>query len=341
MKAEIKPSYDTNRSKLSDIIPLNSPFTVFIEPTRYCNFKCFYCLHSTKGNEDDKFRKIGYQLKNMDFELYEKIINDLLQLPEQPKRIVFSGLGEPLMNPKLIDMISLARKLGVADRIDILTNASLITPDISDALIESGVSRIQISLQGLSAYKYREVCGTDIDFEKFKYNLKYLYENRGQTSIFIKIIDTLLENEAEEEIFFNTFGNICDQIFIEHLITLQPGMGDHDGKADNSRNLNNEKVIYRHVCPVIFYLLQVDVEGNVFPCPVSGLPVEFSIGNVYKDNISEIWNSNKRNNLIRSHLMFNRKKIPTCGTCQACSAVLDKNEFIDDEAETIIDRFLK
>ncbi len=341
MKAEIKPSYDTNRSKLSDIIPLNSPFTVFIEPTRHCNFKCFYCLHSTKGNEDDKFRKIGYKLKHMDFELYEKIINNLLQFPEQPKRIVFSGLGEPLMNPKLIDMISLARKLGVADRIDILTNASLITPDIADALIESGVSRIQISLQGLSADKYRDVCGTDIDFEKFKYNLKYLYENRGQTSIFIKIIDTLLENEAEEKKFLNTFGNICDQIFIEHLITLQPGMGDHNGKADNSRNLNNEKVIYRHVCPVIFYLLQVDVDGNVFPCPVSGLPADFSIGNVYKDNISEIWNSNKRNNLIRSHLMFNRKKIPTCGTCQACSAVLDKNEFIDDEAEKIIDRFFK
>lgn len=339
MKAEVKPSYDTNRKKLSDIIPLSSPFTVFIEPTRYCNFKCFYCLHSTKNRKDDKFHKVGYNLKHMDFQIYEKILDDLLKLPEQPKRIVFSGLGEPLMNPKLAEMVSLARKLGVADRLDILTNASLITPEVSDALVEAGTSRIQISLQGLSSSKYKEVCDSHIDFEQFKSNLKYLYEHKGQTSIFIKIIDALLENEEEKKKFFDTFGDICDQIFIEHLITLQPGMGNHGGKADDSRNLNNEKVVYRHVCPVIFYLLQIDVDGNTFPCPVSGLPVNFSLGNVYEESINDIWNGNKRRTLIKSHLMLNRNKIPGCSKCKACAAVIDEREFLDDDVDRLIKYF--
>ena len=33
--AEIKPNYDTKRKKLAEIIPLASPFTVYIEQTKY------------------------------------------------------------------------------------------------------------------------------------------------------------------------------------------------------------------------------------------------------------------------------------------------------------------
>ena len=39
--AEIKPNYDTDRQRLTDIIPLPHPFTIYIEQTKYCNFKCY------------------------------------------------------------------------------------------------------------------------------------------------------------------------------------------------------------------------------------------------------------------------------------------------------------
>ena len=53
--AEIKPNYDTKRKKLADIIPLAQPFTVYIEQTKYCNFKCFYCIHSTRDEAGGEF----------------------------------------------------------------------------------------------------------------------------------------------------------------------------------------------------------------------------------------------------------------------------------------------
>lgn len=339
MKAEIKPSYDVNRRHLSDIIPLSTPFTIFIEPTRYCNFKCFYCLHSTRGEEKGEFAKTGYQIKHMDFSMYELIIEQLMSFPERPIRIVFSGLGEPLMNPKLPEMIKGARDLGVAQRLDILTNASLLTPELSDALVAAGATRIQVSLQGLDSRKYKEVSGVTVDFDKMHNNLTYLYQHKGKCSIFIKIIDSLLNGDADRERFYNLFGNICDQIFIEHLITLQQQMGDHGGMADNNRNLNNEEVVYRDVCPVIFYMLQVDVDGNLFPCPVGGLPKHFTLGNINKESLTQIWNGRRRTNLIRGHLKFNRKKIPVCSTCAACAAVLDESEFLDDAAGRLLALF--
>ncbi len=339
LKSQIKPSYDTNRKRLADIIPLKTPFTVFIEPTRFCNFKCFYCLHSKKNESKREIKDTGYEIKHMDFTIYQEIIDQILLFPKTPKRIVFSGLGEPLMNTKLPEMIAYAKKNQIADRLDILTNASLLTPKLSDSLIDAGVTRIQISLQGLNSEKYREISGVTVDFEKMIDNITYLYNHKKDCNIFIKIIDCILDGKEDEEKFYKIFGDISDQIFIEHLITLQQQMGDHNGRADNTKNLNNEEVVFRHVCPVIFYMLQIDADGNVFPCPVNGLPKHFAIGDIKKENLVDIWLGKKRKNLICNHLNFNRVKMPVCGTCEACSCILDKNEYLDEEAKRLIKLF--
>ena len=65
--AEIKPNYDTKRKKLSEIIPLAHPFTVYIEQTKYCNFKCFYCIHSTRDEADGEFRALGHRMQHSHF----------------------------------------------------------------------------------------------------------------------------------------------------------------------------------------------------------------------------------------------------------------------------------
>lgn len=332
MNAEIKPSYDPNRQKLADIIPLSTPFTVYIEPTRYCNFKCFYCMHSTRGQKDGAFARTGYALKHLASEQYERLLNQLSRFPEKIKRIVFSGLGEPLMNPRLPEMIALARQRGVTDRIDVITNGTLLTHERSEALVRAGLSRLQISLQGLTAEKYHEVCGVAVDMEKLAEEIAYFYQNKGASTVFIKIIDALLEGERQREQFFQSFGSLCDQIFVEHLITLEQQMGDHGGRADNTRNMNNEVYRDSQVCPVIFYHLQVDVDGHVFPCPVPGLPSSFAMGNMMQTPLYEIWNGNAHMRLMRGHLEGKRKVLPVCDTCVTYACIINENERLDDDA---------
>jgi radical SAM protein with 4Fe4S-binding SPASM domain len=339
MKAEIKPSYDSSRERLSDLVPLDTPFTVFIEPTRLCNFRCFYCIHSTKGTSRDEFQRLGYPIRHLEYDAYRETLRQLSQFPRKLRRIVYSGLGEPLMNPELPRMIADARAQNAAERLDILTNASLLTHEMTDRLISAGTTRIQVSIQGLSAGKYREVSGVEIDFDRLIENLTYLYQHRGTCRIFIKVIDSLLENAEDEKTFYRLFGDICDQIYIEHLITLQQQMGNHGGRADDSRNLNNEKVLRRDVCPVLFYMLQIDVDGNVFPCPVNGLPKSFSLGNLHEETLVDIWNGERRRTLIRGHLRHLRSEIPVCGTCAALSCILDENENLDLQAERLLERF--
>ena len=194
--AEIKPNYDTKRKKLAEVIPLAAPFTVYIEQTKYCNFKCFYCIHSTRDEAGGEFRALGHREQHMDEAFFEKILRELKEFPHDGiKRIVFSGLGEPLMNPHLPEYIRMVVEAGIAGRVEIITNGLLLTPEKSRALVAAGITNINISVQGLDAAGYEETCGIRIDFERYLENLKYLYEHKGDFQIYIKAIVAALKTE--------------------------------------------------------------------------------------------------------------------------------------------------
>ena len=181
--AEVKPNYDTNRKKLADIIPLEQPFTVYIEQTKFCN--------STREEMNGEFIKLGHKTQQMEIKLYEKIINDLKSFPSGGiKRIVFSGLGEPLMNPKLPYFVKMAVNSKIAERVEVITNGLLFEKETVDSLIEAGITNINISVQGLTANDYERVGGKKIDYSRFLSNLEYLYKNKKQAQIYIKAINS-------------------------------------------------------------------------------------------------------------------------------------------------------
>ena len=337
--AEIKSSVDKNRTILKEVVPLDSPLSMYIEPTRICNFKCFYCMHSTRGEKGKALEQTGFQIEHMDMQLYEKLIKDIMKFPTVPKRICFSGLGEPLTNKRLPDMIHLLREKGFTGRIDVISNGSLLTQKMSDQLIKAGISRIQISVQGLTKEKYQEVCNVPLDIMQLKENIRYFYEHRGNASIYVKIIDSILEGKEEEERFYQMFGEVCNSIYIEHLVIMEQQMGNHGRVIDTTKNLMGELVEQRMVCGVMFYFLQVNIDGETFPCSTPGLPNSFSMGSMKEKSLLEIWNDRKRNELIRKNLIDGYKTIPACKTCSSCIAIADKSEYLDDCREEVLLRF--
>lgn len=337
--AEIKSSVDKNRTILREAVPLDSPLSMYIEPTRICNFKCFYCMHSTRGKEGGALERTGFRLEHMEMEFFGKLVEDIMQFPTIPKRICFSGLGEPLANKNLPEMIRILRKSGFEGRIDVISNGSLLTPEMSDELILAGISRIQISIQGLTTEKYQEVCGVPVDIKKLQDNVRYFYEHKNNASIYVKIIDSILESMEEEEKFYQMFGDICDTIYIEHLVIMEQQMGNHGRDVDTTRNLMGEVVEKRFVCGVMFYFLQVNIDGETFPCSTPGLPNSFSMGCAKEKSLLEIWDSRKRNGLIRKNLMDGYASIPACKTCSSCIAIADDSEYLDDCREEILERF--
>jgi len=337
--AEMKSSVDTKRTILREAVPLDSPLSMYIEPTRICNFKCFYCMHSTRGQTGGALDQTGFRLAHMDMELFEKLVKDIMEFSTVPKRVCFSGLGEPLTNPKLPDMIRLLREAGFQGRVDVISNGSLLTPQMSDALISAGINRLQISLQGLTTEKYREVCQVPQDIDALRENIRYFFEHKGDASIYVKIIDDILSGEDDKEAFYRMFGDICDTIHIEHLVIMEQQMGDHGRAVDTTRNLMGEVVAKRFVCGVMFYFLQVNIDGETFPCSTPGLPNSFSMGCAREKSLLEIWNDRRRNAMIRKNLTDGYASIPACSACSSCIAIADESEYLDDCREEILERF--
>ncbi|GHU79446.1 hypothetical protein FACS1894191_2260 [Clostridia bacterium] len=337
MKAIEKPSYDTNRAQLWDVIPLDSPYSCYIESTRMCNLKCFYCIHATRGVAGGTMERQGVPLQHLDMDLYDKIVRNVMEFPEPPKRITFSGLGEPLMNPGLGEMARKLRAVGFGGRIDVITNAVLLTPVLADELVESGISRIQISVQGMTSGAYKEITGVAVDMEKYISNIRYLFEHRKNTSIYIKIIDANLKSEAEREEFHSIFGEICDQISVEHLIVMEQQSREfRTDVVDHQLNLSGGKAQYRKVCAATFYFLQVCIDGNVYPCPPPGLPQRFALGNIKDSSLAEIWNGKRRREFLCGNLRDGYRAF--CGDCDCVNYSNAPEEKIDPYADELLKR---
>jgi len=327
--------YGTDRTRLEEVIPISTPFLLFVDPSSSCNFKCKFCPCGG-GNKEvwGKEKKVGI----LSYEIYRKVIDDLVEFPTQIKTLRLYKEGEPTINKRLPDMISYAKKKNVAKTIDFTTNASLIDHDLALAIIDAGLDRINISIEALDEAGYMRISGVKIDMKNFLENLKFLYENRKQCHIFLKISDLGLGLHTEKE-FYDMFSNMCDEISIEHVSPVWP-----EFELDINDRISAEKDIYggdmktrerQQVCPYLFYSMCVNSDGTVSAC-LMDWNHQLIVGDIKKQSLFEIWNGSAMQNMRIEHLKKNKAIFPTCKNCgQLEYAVLDN---IDEYAEELLEK---
>jgi hypothetical protein len=118
------------------------PSVLMIENTNHCNAECVMCPRDTLS------RKPGF----MDFGLFEKIIKEVSSVRRKPVTHLH-GFGEPLLDKLLAERIQLAKACGI-DRTYIVTNASLLFPEISRKIISAGLDKMKISFYGTDEESY-------------------------------------------------------------------------------------------------------------------------------------------------------------------------------------------
>jgi len=95
----------------------------------------------------------------LDFELYKQIIDSLCEFPDPIRVIRLYKEGEPLVNPRFADMVRYAKESPYVQRVDTTTNGSLLTPERSLAIIDAGLDRINISVEGINEAQYLDFSG--------------------------------------------------------------------------------------------------------------------------------------------------------------------------------------
>lgn len=328
------PSYSENRQSLGKILPIDTPLSLVIDISEVCNFKCNYCFRSNENRE-----YWGYAKKNnlMDWDVFIKIIEQIKSFPNEIKSISLSNHGEPLCNNLIVKMIKYIKANNINSNLSIHTNASLLTFDLAIELAQSKIDKVVISIQGVNKGKYEGVCDYKIDFEQFISNIKVLYENKSEdTKLNIKTVDAALDSKEEELEFYDIFGPICDNIYIEKVV---PIWKVSDAKIENN-SINKYGHIYelQDCCGLTFYTLVISPDGYIYPC--TQLLISCNLGNIKKTTLKDAWNGNVRKEWLIKQLSNIRPEV--CLNCYIKqNSIFSELDMIDNHRLEIRKRLIE
>lgn len=329
LKAKYEVSYQQKseqRMQLSKALPLDTPLSMQIELASICNFKCKFCIH---GNDELTVQK-KYKAGIMKYEVFTKIVDDMTQFQKKLRFVSLQSRGESLLNPRIVDMIRYLKEKNVTEEIGLNTNATLLDTKMNRGLVEAGLDVIRISIEAIGDQKYKEVTGVNVDYNKIVENVRDLFEHKGKCFVYVKIIDCNM-TEKEKEEFLNTFGNICDSIYIEKPVELWKNAGLDKQIFDNDRY--GVEITSALVCPRVFFSYVVHFDGNVVSCDLDWME-EDVIGNINEKSLLEIWHSEEMKKIRLKQLRGEADTIERCIQCvNRTNCIISDN--IDKERERI------
>ena len=326
---------DNNRVELWKVAPRSVPFALGLAASDICNFKCIYCGHSTpKGIKDariltwDDFLIIAHQIE----ELLESGKDDL-------KIIRFIGNGEPLVNKLLPDMVRYISERKYTSRIEVTTNGSLLTHEVSDALLDSGLTRLLVSVQGTTSKKYKEICGYNLDYDKYLEQIAYFYQHKKECGLYVKTVDVALEDKDDEQTFLEMFKPICDMVCVEQLMN---GYSDVDYSFITAKDVDH---VARYggdyktkvCCDTMFMYMNIHSNGNVDCCGCKYPPL--FIGNIFNTPLNKIWNGDVHKMMMEKHLQGKRQEILCCSDCASIESFNTfPNDNLDAHLKEVLER---
>lgn len=326
------PIVNDNRNQLSEVIPLTTPYDLFVDPSNVCNFKCNFCAPQTKDSNR------GFKKQFMSLDLFKKLIDDATGFPQKFKILRMYTMGEPLLNPMFCQMVEYAKQKNVADMIETVTNGSVLNPELNQKLVDSGIDRIRISIEATTPEEYGTICGYKIDYQKFVENIADLFKrSRGKCQIYIKTVDVSVSTKEKKKLFFDTYQDICDNIFVENVAPIWPDFDEiKDQYTAPDKGLMGTDLINKiKVCPFIYYGCVVNPDGQVTPC-CADWERGYVYGNVADSDLKDIWGGNRMKTFWINMLKGNKDMYSSCKSCEYLTFAANEN--IDDSAARILER---
>jgi MoaA/NifB/PqqE/SkfB family radical SAM enzyme len=322
----------SQRQALGGIAPIATPFVLIVDPASTCNFRCKFC----PTGDHALIRSTGRFQGAMKFEVFQKLIDDLEMFPSPVRVLRLYKEGEPLMNKRLPDMIAYAKQSKKVLRIDTTTNGALLRPKLSEDLISAGIDQINISVNGMHDGQFKELVDAKVQFDSFVENIRYLHTIKGRCEIYVKCI---YENftESERQRFLDTFGEIADRVFMEHLFQNWPEFKPEFLSRQFEVAQYGGAPTERSVCPYIFYTMTVNSDGTV-SCCVQDWARKLVVGSLHESSARDIWLGQSLNAHRHAHLRGCRKNNPTCADCGVMS--FGVHDDLDGSATLIEERLV-
>ena len=287
------------------------PIHLDIESTGVCNLRCPFCATTTKTWGPDE---PGY----MKLDLFRRIIDE--GAAEGLCSIKLSFRGEPTLHQRLSEMVAYAKQKGILD-VYFNTNATLLTEALIQRLIDAGLDRISISVEGITkdAYeKYRPGAKYEEVIENVK-RLRSIRDARGLGYPQIRMQTVMLPELRQ------VFGQYTEfwQPWVDEVAYLD---ARREGPQDDHRGLQAE-----WPCPFLWQRMTILWDGTLLPCLMHGV-TDFSLlalGNVQQASIKSLWQGEQAARYRALHRAGRAHELEACDRCSFRAMELEKLAIIN------------
>lgn len=181
-----------------------------ISVTDRCNFRCTYCMPKELFGSDHAFLPRAALLDFGEIERLVRIFAD-----QGVQKIRLTG-GEPLVRPRLEELIGRIARIDGIEDIALTTNASLLSPGRAQTLADAGLRRITASLDALDDGVFMAI--NDVGFPVAK--VLEGIENAAEAGLPVKINAVIQRGVNDDQVlplagYFRGSGHILR--YIEYM----------------------------------------------------------------------------------------------------------------------------
>lgn len=276
------------------------PKQIAIETYNVCNLRCIMC----------PYPKMTRPKTKMSMSLFQKIVDDASE--NGFTEINLTLYSEPLLDDLLFQRIAYAKSKGL--KVGLTSNGTLLTSDKIEKILESRLDWIFFSIDSENK-EYYENIRVGANFEQTCINIRKLIKQRKKKNVnkpLIIIHSTVLTKE-----------NLRASKLLTSILTG----ADHftmalaDSRMEKKFSFARKSFFkpYKlrlYPCPILWTAYSVISNGKVpFCCKDYNCSIE--LGDLNKQTIMEIWNSDKLNRIKELHLRGEGDKIEFCKNCDS------------------------
>ena len=286
------------------------PLELEIGLTNACNHRCVFCAVDYTGYKPDMW----------DGGLLCKRIGEFAC--KGVKSIIYAGEGEPLLHKDAVDIINTTKRSGID--VAMSTNGVLLTPEVSQECLAS-LTWIRFSTAAITDAAYNKIhqCkkgDLQIVLNNMQEAVRVKADQKANTTIGVQLL-LLPENKNEvvamakelREIGVDYFtikpfsqhpqsGNIL-QVDYQEMLEIEKELKEIESRdykiyfrAHSMKKLVCEREYTQ--CYALPFMVYIDAKGNLWPCIVFMGKEEFSYGNLNEQSFGEIWEGDRRKQLM-------------------------------------------